>query len=176
MALKLEDKKAIVAEVNEAAGSALSAVVANYRGMDVGALTEMRDKAREGKVYLRVVRNTLAKRAVVGTEFECLTDALVGPSLIGFSHEEPSAAANLLAGHAVHCATFDAVEYLPTAHAVHVVPPVLVPASVIEPAAQSVHVESVEFVEYLPAAHSSHVVAPALVPVLVIEPARHALQ
>ena len=76
----------------------------------------------------------------------------------------------------VHAATFDATEYLPTAHAVHVVAPVLVPASVIEPAAQSVHVESVEFVEYLPAAHSSHVVAPALVPVLVIEPARHALQ
>ena len=76
----------------------------------------------------------------------------------------------------VHAATFDAVEYLPTAHAVHVVAPVLVPASVIEPAAQSVHVESVDFFEYLPAAHSSHVVAPALVPVLVIEPARHALQ
>ena len=95
MALKLEDKKVIVAEVNEAAGSALSAVVADYRGMDVGALTEMREKAREGKIYLRVVRNTLAKRAVVGTEFECLTDALVGPSLIGFSHVEPSAAAKL---------------------------------------------------------------------------------
>ena len=76
----------------------------------------------------------------------------------------------------MHEATFDAVEYLPTAHAVHVVPPVLVPASVIEPAAQSVHVESVDFFEYLPAAHSSHVVAPALMPVLVIEPARHALQ
>ena len=95
MALKLEDKKVIVAEVNEAAGSALSAVVADYRGMDVGALTEMREKAREGKIYLRVVRNTLAKRAVAGTEFECLTDALVGPSLIGFSHAEPSAAAKL---------------------------------------------------------------------------------
>ena len=95
MALKLEDKKVIVAEVNEAAGKALSAVVADYRGMDVGALTEMREKAHKGKVYLRVVRNTLAKRAVVGTDFECLTDALVGPSLIGFSHEEPSAAAKL---------------------------------------------------------------------------------
>ena len=82
----------IVAEVNEAAGNALSAVVADYRGMEVGALTEMREKARNGKIYLRVVRNTLAKRAVAGTEFECLTDALVGPSLIGFSLEEPSAA------------------------------------------------------------------------------------
>ena len=76
----------------------------------------------------------------------------------------------------MHCATFDAVEYLPTAHAVHVVAPVLVPASVIEPAAQSVHDATFDAVEYLPAAHSSHVVAPALVPVLVIEPARHALQ
>lgn len=95
MALKLEDKKVIVAEVNEAAGNALSAVVADYRGMEVGALTEMREKARHGKIYLRVVRNTLAKRAVAGTEFECLTDALVGPSLIGFALEEPSAAAKL---------------------------------------------------------------------------------
>ena len=95
MALKLEDKKVIVAEVNEAAGNALSAVVADYRGMEVGALTEMREKARNGKIYLRVVRNTLAKRAVAGTEFECLTNALVGPSLIGFSLEEPSAAAKL---------------------------------------------------------------------------------
>ena len=76
----------------------------------------------------------------------------------------------------VHAPTFDAVEYLPTAHAVHVVAPVPVPASVIEPAAQSVHDATFDFVEYLPAAHSSHVVAPALVPVLVIEPARHALQ
>jgi large subunit ribosomal protein L10 len=95
VALKLEDKKVIVAEVNEAAGNALSAVVTDYRGMEVGALTEMREKARHGKIYLRVVRNTLAKRAVAGTEFECLTDALVGPSLIGFSLEEPSAAAKL---------------------------------------------------------------------------------
>ena len=72
--------------------------------------------------------------------------------------------------------TFDAVEYLPTAHAVHVVAPVLVPASVIEPAAQSVHVESVDFVEYLPASHLAHLIAPALVPVLVIEPDTHTLQ
>ena len=95
MALKLEDKKVIVSEVNEVAGNALSAVVADYRGMEVGAMTEMREKARSGKVYLRVVRNTLARRAVAGTEFECLSDALVGPSLIGFSLEEPSAAAKL---------------------------------------------------------------------------------
>ena len=95
MALKLEDKKVIVAEVNEAAGNALSAVIADYRGMEVGDLTVLREKARAGKVYLRVVRNTLAKRAVVGTSFECLNDALVGPTLLGFSMEEPSAAAKL---------------------------------------------------------------------------------
>ena len=58
MALNLEDKKVVVAEVNKAAGNALSAVVADYRGMEVGALTEMREKARDGKIYLRVVRNT----------------------------------------------------------------------------------------------------------------------
>ena len=66
MALKLEDKKVIVAEVNEAAGNALSAVVADYRGMEVGALTEMREKARNGKIYLRVVQNTMHMRDVHG--------------------------------------------------------------------------------------------------------------
>ena len=76
----------------------------------------------------------------------------------------------------VHAATFDATEYLPTAHAVHVVAPVLVPASVIEPAAQSVHDATFDAVEYLPAAHASHFVAAADMPVFVIEPARHALQ
>ena len=95
VALNLEDKKVIVTEVNEAASNALSAVVADYHGMEVGDMTAMREKARAGNVYLRVVRNTLAKRAVVGTEFECLSDALVGPSLIGFSLVEPSAAAKL---------------------------------------------------------------------------------
>ena len=133
MALKLEDKKLIVAEVNEAAGNALSAVVADYRGMEVGALTEMREKARNGKIYLRVVRNTLARRAVAGTEFECLTDALVGPSLIGFSLEEPSAAAKLfkdiakendqleiralaIGGQLLDASQVDAIAKLPTKH------------------------------------------------------------
>ena len=76
----------------------------------------------------------------------------------------------------VHAATFDAVEYLPTAHAVHVVAPVLVPASVIEPAAQSMHDGTFDFVEYLPSAHAVHALAPALVPVLVVEPDTHTLQ
>ena len=94
-------------------------------------------------------------------------------SLVSF---EPVVPVYVPGAQSVHAATFDAVEYLPTAHAVHVVPPVLVPVSVMEPAAHAVHVESVDFVEYWPAAHAVHVVAPALVPVLVIEPARHTLQ
>lgn len=96
MALRLEDKQQIVAEVNEVASGALSAVVADYRGMTVDELTALRAKARETGVYLRVVRNTLAKRAVVGTEFECMDPALVGPSLFAFSLEDPGAAARLL--------------------------------------------------------------------------------
>jgi len=96
MALRLEDKQQIVAEVNEVASGALSAVVADYRGMTVDQLTDLRAKAREAGVYLRVVRNTLARRAVVGTEFECMDPALVGPSLFAFSLEDPGAAARLL--------------------------------------------------------------------------------
>ncbi|MGI9284357.1 MAG: 50S ribosomal protein L10 [Pseudomonadales bacterium] len=95
MALRLEGKKAIVAEVNETAASALSAVLADARGVDVGAMTGLRKTARENQVYLRVVRNTLAKRAVEGTEYECLQSALVGPTLFGFSMEDPGAAARL---------------------------------------------------------------------------------
>ena len=96
MALKLEQKKAIVAEVNEVAEDALSAVLADYRGLTVSELTEMRAKARSAGVYLRVVRNTLAKRAVEGTEYECMKDAFVGPSMLAFSREDPGSAARLL--------------------------------------------------------------------------------
>ncbi|AMO58510.1 50S ribosomal protein L10 [Endozoicomonas montiporae] len=96
MALGLEDKKAIVAEVSEAAQSALSAVIADYRGLTVGQMTELRKQARDGGVYLKVVRNTLARRAVEGTEFECLQDVLVGPTVLAFSQEDPGAAARLM--------------------------------------------------------------------------------
>lgn len=95
MALNLQDKKAIVAEVNEAASGALSAVVADSRGVQVGAMTSLRKQAREAGVYLRVVRNTLARRAVEGTAYECLQDVFVGPTLIAFSNEHPGAAARL---------------------------------------------------------------------------------
>ncbi|CBL43939.1 50S ribosomal protein L10 [gamma proteobacterium HdN1] len=96
MALRLEDKKVIVAEVNEAASNALSAVIADYRGLTVSQMTKLRRAAREQKVFVQVVRNTLAKVAVRGTEFECLSDSLVGPTILAFSMEDPGAAARLL--------------------------------------------------------------------------------
>lgn len=88
MTLKLEDKKEIVAEVNTAASGAYSAVVASYRGLTVGQLTKLRAKAREQQVYVRVVRNTLARRAMEGTGFACLNADLVGPTIIGLSLSE----------------------------------------------------------------------------------------
>lgn len=95
MALGLEDKKAIVAEVNEAAKSALSAVAADSRGVTVAKMTDLRKAARDAGVTLRVVRNTLLRRAVEGTDFECMNNAFTGPTLIAFSHEHPGAAARL---------------------------------------------------------------------------------
>jgi large subunit ribosomal protein L10 len=96
MALKLEDKQAIVAEVAEVAKSAYSAVAAEYRGLSVGEMTELRRKAREGGVYVRVVRNTLARRAVADTDFACMQDIMVGPLVLAFSREEPGAAARVI--------------------------------------------------------------------------------
>lgn len=96
MAIRLEDKQQIVSEVNQAASSALSAVLADYRGVTVEDMTALRKNARENKVYLRVVRNTLLKRAVADTEFECIQGALVGPTILAFSQEDPGAAARVL--------------------------------------------------------------------------------
>lgn len=96
MALRLEDKQAIVAEVNEAAKGALSAVTADSRGVTVGAMTELRAKARANGVFIRVIRNTLARRAVEGTDFACLADTFTGPTILAFSNEHPGAAARLL--------------------------------------------------------------------------------
>jgi len=95
MALNLEDKKAIVADVNETASNAVSLVVADARGVNVVDMTELRKQARENNVDLRIVKNSLAKRAFQGTEFECIESALAGPSLFGFSMEDPGAAARL---------------------------------------------------------------------------------
>lgn len=88
-------KKAIVADVNETAANALSLVIADARGVTVGAMDALRKQARENGIHLRVVRNTLAKRAIEGTEFECVSESLKGPSLFGFSMEDPGAAARL---------------------------------------------------------------------------------
>jgi len=95
VAIGLEDKKAIVAEVNETAISALSLVIADSRGVTVDKMTALRKKARENQVTLRVVRNTLAKRAFTGTDYECVNESLVGPSLFGFSMQDPGAAARI---------------------------------------------------------------------------------
>ena len=96
MAIRLEDKQQIVSEVNQAASSALSAVLADYRGVTVEDMTALRKNARANKVYLRVVRNTLLKRAVADTEFECIQGVLVGPTILAFSQEDPGAAARVL--------------------------------------------------------------------------------
>ncbi len=96
MALRLEDKKALVAEVNAIAATAHSAVVAEYRGLSAEKMTALRAQARAGGAYLKVVKNSLAKRAVEGTAFECMNDAFVGPVILGFSIEDPGAAARVL--------------------------------------------------------------------------------
>lgn len=100
MALRLAQKQAIVAEVNEAAASALSAVLSDYRGLTVEEMTALRAKARASGVYLKVIRNSLAKRALEGTDYECLDEALVGPTMLAFSQEEPGSAARLLKDYA----------------------------------------------------------------------------
>src|SRR6056297_790680 len=96
MALTLEQKKAVVAEVSEVAKSAHSAVAAEYRGITVEKMTAMRAKARTEGVFLKVAKNTLVKRAVEGTEFECMADELTGPLLFAFSIDDPGAAARLI--------------------------------------------------------------------------------
>jgi large subunit ribosomal protein L10 len=98
MALRLEDKKALVAEVNEVAQRAHSVVAAEYRGLSVAQLTDLRSKARASRVYMRVVKNTLARRAVAGTQFECVGAKLKGPLILAFSEDDPGAAARLIKG------------------------------------------------------------------------------
>lgn len=96
MALRLEDKKAFVAEVAAVAAGAHSAVAAEYRGLTAGQMDNLRLAARKDGVYLRVVKNTLARRAIEGTAFECMKDALTGPLVIAFSQEDPGAAARVV--------------------------------------------------------------------------------
>jgi large subunit ribosomal protein L10 len=96
MALNLSQKQEVVAELAEVAAKAHSLVAAEYAGTTVEQMTAMRKKARETGVFLKVVKNTLASRAVVGTEFEVVKDALTGPLLYAFSTEEPGAAGRLI--------------------------------------------------------------------------------
>ncbi len=96
MALTLVQKKAVVAGVAEDASRAISAVVADYRGLTVGEMTQLRKDARKIGVCLKVVKNTLTKRAFVGTQFECLNEMLVGPLCVALSTEAPGDAARLL--------------------------------------------------------------------------------
>jgi len=96
MALNIEQKKAVVADIAAAAASAHSAVAAEYRGLTVEQMTDLRRKAREGGVFLRVAKNTLVRRAVEGTDFECLQDGLTGPLIFAFSQEDPGSAARLV--------------------------------------------------------------------------------
>ncbi|MCH9843045.1 MAG: 50S ribosomal protein L10 [Gammaproteobacteria bacterium] len=95
MALNLESKKVIVDQVGTTASNALSLVIADARGVNVTHMTILREKAREQNIEIRVVRNTLAKLAFKGTDFECVNEVLAGPSLFGFSMEDPGAAARL---------------------------------------------------------------------------------
>lgn len=100
MALNFEQKKAVVAEVAEAAKAAHSAVAAEYRGLTVLEMTDLRAKARASGVILKVAKNTLVRRAVEGTDYECMTESLTGPLLFAFSMEEPGAAARLVNDYA----------------------------------------------------------------------------
>lgn len=96
MALNLEGKKVVVDEVAQYAAKAFSAVASEYRGLTVTDLTQLRVTARETGVYLRVVKNTLAKKAVSGTEFECMQEGFSGPLILAFSMEDPGSAARLI--------------------------------------------------------------------------------
>jgi large subunit ribosomal protein L10 len=96
MPLNLEDKKVLVAEVTEVAKTALSVVAAEYRGLTVSQMTDLRAKARAQGVYMRVVKNTLARKALAGTAFEPIGPKLKGPLVLAFSKDDPGAAARVV--------------------------------------------------------------------------------
>lgn len=95
MSLNLEEKKAVVAEVSEQVSKAQSIILAEYRGLEVGNMTQLRVQARKSGVYLRVLKNTLVRRAVDGTPFSGLASQMVGPLVFGIS-ADPVAAAKVL--------------------------------------------------------------------------------
>jgi len=96
MALNLSQKKEVVAELANVAANAHSLVAAEYAGLTVAQLTDLRSKARQGGVFLKVAKNTLVSRAVEGTGYECIKDSLTGPLLYAFSQEDPGAAGRLI--------------------------------------------------------------------------------
>lgn len=96
MSLTLEQKKTVVAEVNAVATSAQSAIAAEYAGLTVAQMTDLRSRARKAGVYVKVVKNTLARRALNGTSFACLDSKLSGPLVLVFSREDPGAGARLV--------------------------------------------------------------------------------
>ena len=96
MPLNLEQKKELVAELADVAAKAHSLVAAEYAGLTVSQLTQLRNKARQSGVFLKVAKNTLVRRAVEGTEFACVQDALKGPMIYAFSEEDPGAAGRLI--------------------------------------------------------------------------------
>lgn len=100
MPLSMEAKKEVVAEVSGVAAEAHSAVAAEYRGLTVAEMTELRVEARKADVYVRVVKNTLARRAVEGTDFECMKDSFAGPLMLAFSRQDPGSAARVIKGFA----------------------------------------------------------------------------
>ena len=100
MPLTLQQKQSVVSEVAEAAAQAHSVIAAEYQGLSVGEMTQLRIKARESNVHLRVVKNTLARRAFEGTDYGCLSDALQGQMVYAFSMEEPGGAARVLKDYA----------------------------------------------------------------------------
>ena len=100
MSLNVEAKQAVVSEVAAVAKVAQSAVAAEYRGLTVAEMTKLRSAAREAGVYVRVVKNTLARRAIEGTSFECMKGSLKGPLVLAFSREDPGAAARIVKGFA----------------------------------------------------------------------------
>jgi len=109
MALRLEDKKALVKEVNAVAGDSVTAVAAEYRGLTVAEMTALRKEARNAGVYMRVVKNTLARRAVEGTDFECMQETLKGPILLAFAKDDPGAAARVIKNFAKEHGALQAV-------------------------------------------------------------------
>jgi large subunit ribosomal protein L10 len=96
MSLTLEQKKAIVSELAEVASKSPTAIAAEYIGLNVADLSELRKNAREAGIYLKVVRNTLARRALEQTNFECMCKGLVGPLMLAFSNDEPGSAAKVI--------------------------------------------------------------------------------